>query len=183
MRNLISGLVLAILGTMALGCAGSGGAQSGAQPGARAGSSASTNPCVMQSEGRDVLRLTVPADATCTPKDGSLRAESHARDIVDVWLVRGAKTVEEGAGRVSQEISSEFKGFKTTSTTPLTIAGAPAKRIMGSGAEADDGDPGSADVVVFKAGEHVFVACTHGESLSPVSQQWMMTVVQTAQAP
>jgi hypothetical protein len=49
--------------------------------------------------------------------------------------------------------------------------------------EADDGDAGAADVIAFKVGDHVFVACDHGESLDPMGQQWLLTLVQTAQMP
>ena len=183
MRTFINGLVLAGLAVMTVGCALDRGTTPGTPSGAHADRAGDTKACVMQSGDHAVLRLTVSADATCTPKDGSLHLESHARDAVDVWLAPGANSVDAAAGRVGQAITSEFKDFKATSTTALTIAGAPAKRLMGSGTEADDNDPGHADVIMFTAGGRVFVACTHGESLSAAAQQWMLAVVQTAQAP
>ena len=67
--------------------------------------------------------------------------------------------------------------------TALTIAGTPARRMMGTGTEADDGDPGDADVIVFKTGENYFIACTHAESLQAAAQEWMLHIVQTAKAP
>jgi hypothetical protein len=30
---------------------------------------------------------------------------------------------------------------------------------------------------------HIFIACNHGESLEPMRQQWMLTLVQTARMP
>ena len=134
------------------------------------------------SDGHDVLRLTVPADTSCAGRDGSLYLTSHYRNV-EVWLVRGTQTVDEAVRRVSQVIDPEFKDFKAASTTDLTIAASPAKRLTGSGTEADDGDPGEADIVVFQKGQHVFVACTHGESLSSQAQQWMLAIVQAAQVP
>ena len=133
----------------------------------------------MQSGGRDVLRLTLPPDAGCTLNDGWLHLWSHDR-YVDVWLVRGATSVDEAVARVPQEIRHEFEKFKPTTTTALTVSGTAATRIVGTGVEADDGDAGDADVIVFKLGQHVFVACTHGEGLSAASQEWMLTLVQTA---
>jgi hypothetical protein len=64
-----------------------------------------------------------------------------------------------------------------------TIGGSAANRVRGTGVEADDGDPGTADVIVFRAGDRLFVACTHGESLNESARQWMTTVVKTATAP
>jgi hypothetical protein len=78
---------------------------------------------------------------------------------------------------------SEFKNFKSNQTSELTIAGSPAKRMVGDGEEADDGDPGKADVIVFKVGDHVFVACDHGETINETGQQGLLTLVQTAHMP
>ncbi len=117
---------------------------------------ADTKPCVMQSAGHDVLRLTVPADTECVPKDGSLILSSQHRSV-EVWLVNGAQTVDEAVGRVSDVITDEFKNLKVANSTDLTVAGAPAKRQDGTGEEADDGDAGKADVIVFKMGQHIFV--------------------------
>jgi hypothetical protein len=134
---------------------------------------------VVQSDGHNVLRVTVADDVTCTPREGSLHLEMRNHTL-EIWLVPDAKTVDEAAERVPQQIMTEFKDFKATGTTHLTIADAPAQRLMGFGIEADDGDPGNADVIVFKVGDNIFMACVHGESLPPSAQQWMLTVVQTA---
>lgn len=139
--------------------------------------------CTMQAGGKDVLRVTTPSDAVCTPYDGTLHLESGQRHKAYVWLVPGAASVDEGVTRVAAVIAPEFKGFKATETTASAVAGSPAKRLMGTGVEADDDDPGRADVVVFKAGSRVFVACTHGESMSPKAEEFMMAVVGTATAP
>ena len=136
----------------------------------------------MQSGGVDVLKLTGPADFKCVAEDGSLKFDAPTF-YAEYWLVAGAHTVDESLQRVGTVIESEFKNFKPSQTTDLTIAGSPAKRMVGDGEEADDGDPGQADVIVFKVGNHVFVACNHGEKLTPVGQEGMLTLTQTAQAP
>jgi hypothetical protein len=65
----------------------------------------------------------------------------------------------------------------------LVIAGAPAKHVTGSGNEADDGDPGNAEVVFFVAGGRVFAGCVHGEADdSSKARAAMMTVLNTAHA-
>jgi hypothetical protein len=136
----------------------------------------------MQTGGRDVLRLTTSADTKCKAKDSALDLVAHEQHLY-FWLAKGAKTVADGVSRVPQEIGDEFKDFKTDKATDLTVAGSAAQRITGSGTEADDGDPGRADVIIFKAGNNIFVACVHGEHLAPADQQWMLMAVQSAQAP
>ena len=140
--------------------------------------------CVMQFGGHDVLRLTVPADTVIKPKDAFLdvRSQSPSHEV-EIWLARDAKTVDEAVGRVNEVIKEEFKDLKVTKSTDLTIAGTAAKRQVGSGAEADDGDAGQADVIVFKMGEHIFVACTHGEKLDAGDHEWLLTLVQGAKGP
>jgi hypothetical protein len=114
--------------------------------------------------------------------DGTLHFTAPQYEV-EFWLVPGVQTVDDAVGHVSTQIISEFKDFKPDHATDLTVAGSPAKRLVGAGHEADDGDPGDADIIVFKVGDHVFVACNHGESLNPVGQQGMLSLVQTAQVP
>lgn len=180
MRAFIGGLAFVVLAAVTSGCASDKDASSS---GKQVQTIGSAKACVMKSGGQDVLRLMVPADTACTPKDGSLRLESHDHDVVNVWLVPGVRTVDDAVGHIPLRIDSEFRNFRTTSTTGLTVAGAPAKHLLGSGTEADDGDPGSADVVVFQTGDHVFVACTHGEALTSSAQRSLLALVQTAQKP
>ena len=61
--------MLAAMAVTTLGC-GSSPKPTASVP--QAQKAADTKPCVMQSAGHDVLRLTVPADTECVPKDGSL---------------------------------------------------------------------------------------------------------------
>src|SRR5262245_55460086 len=116
---------------------------------------AGTKACVMQSQGRDVLRLTIPEQAKCARGEGAVVLEWGYRRV-QVWLVPGASSLDEAADRVPQEIKGEFKEFKATQVSNLTIAASPARRLAGSGVEADDGDPATADVIVFKVGDHYF---------------------------
>jgi hypothetical protein len=81
--------------------------------------------------------------------------------------------VDEAMGHVNSQIADQFKDFKPDHTTDLIIAGSPAKRLVGPGHEADDCDAGAADVILFKVGNHIFIACYHGVSLDPSGEQWM----------
>jgi hypothetical protein len=178
MRKFIRGSLLIVVTGMMGGC-GSGIGTNSATP---AAPQAGTNACLMQAGGINVLRLTTSADVKCVAKDGSLHISTPQYEV-EMWLVRGAQTMDEAIARVDKQIVDEFKDFKAFRTTDLTVAGSPAKRMLGSGHEADDGDAGQADVIVFKVGDHVFIACTHGEGLAPIAQQAMLTAVQTAQTP
>jgi hypothetical protein len=182
MRTFIGALVLTIAMAVMGGCASGTGAKSAAPPATQTDNGIPTKTYVMQSAGRGVLQLTASADSDCTSKDGSLVIGAHHFEF-EVWLAPAAQTVDDAVANVGQVITDQFKNFQTTSTTDLTIAGSPARRLLGSGNEADDGDGGNADVIVFKVGDHVFVSCVHGEDLSPVAQQLMSTVVSTAQMP
>ncbi len=178
MRTLLSGLLLVMATGAMCGCSN----MNTKTAATRAVNAEDAKAWVMQSGGVDVLKITAPPAIKCTPGDGTLHFNAGQYEV-EFWLVPGAKTVDDAVGHVSTQIASEFKDFKPDQTTELTVAGSPAKRLVGGGHEADDGDPGDADVIVFKVGEHLFVACNHGESLNPVGQQGMLTLVQTAQLP
>lgn len=184
MRTFVCGSLFIIVAGMMSGCAS--GTRADVDKGADANSGATpsgkADTCVMQAGGSSVLRLTMSPDMKCTARDGLLQIKSPDFEV-EVWLVPGAQTVDEAVGRVNTQIASEFKDFKPNQTADLTIAGSPAKRLIGPGHEADDGDDGSADVIVFKVGGHVFVACTHDERLLPAAHQGILKLVQTAEAP
>jgi hypothetical protein len=180
MHIFIRSVMLATAAVMIFGCGPSAPPKSATQTEKAADTKAGdTKACAMQSGGHDVLQLAVPLDTECVAKDGSLVLSSQHRNV-QLWLVSGVPTVDEALGHVSEVIKSEFKNFKGTQSTDLTIAGMPAKRQHGSGEEADDGDEGQADVIVFKLGEHIFVACVHGEALNPAAQEWMLTLLKAA---
>ncbi len=137
---------------------------------------------VMPAGGKDVL-LLMARGAACTTKDGELHLTKGDMRM-HVWLVPDAKTVEEGVSRIDRVITPEFTSFTPTHTTIVAI-GSPGSstHVLGTGYEADDGDPGTADAIVFMVDGRIFVACVHGEYLSPESQKWMEEVVATARGP
>lgn len=170
------------------GCASHHTAPPAASQAAAVGT-APTKAYMLLDNGRQVLRLSAPADAPCELSNGAF--EMKSRDgYVNVWLVRGATSIDEGVQKISTTIVSEFKDFKPTSTTSLPLSpdrgiggGGSAARVMGSGVEADDNDPGTADVIVFQKGGKVFIACTHGESMRSTAQDLMVNLVLTATTP
>lgn len=108
------------------------------------------------------LKVTVPKETEVTKKAG--RTILHGNKWwIYLWEVNGAKTVAEAVPNAAKIIKSEFVEFVPGETQDLKVAGHDAKHLIGKGAEADDNDPGSADVVIFTDGKHVFAACVHGE--------------------
>ena len=178
MRVYVYLLAACATAAMSVGCASNAGSKPTMSP----GNVEDTKECVIRSGGKDVLKLRVPVDTASNPADGCVYLESNRRHV-EFWLVPGATSVNQAVPRVGEQIKNEFNDFKANTTMDLTVGGSPAKRLVGSGTEADDGDPGKADVIVFKAGGHIFVACAHGEVLSPEAQAWMLRLVQLARVP
>jgi hypothetical protein len=137
----------------------------------------------LQVDGKPALILQVPSEAKITSSNAYVNIKT-AKMSLYIWGVPDAKVANDAAPRVADLIKSEFVKFKTTSTKDIKIGGAPAKYITGSGNEADDGDPGNADVVLFEAGDHVFAACIHGEFDDASRERApMMAILKTAHAP
>src|SRR5262245_60206389 len=132
MRTFIYGSLFTIVAGLLSGCGSNAGTKPDPSSAPQAEKAADGKDFVMQSGGMDVLKLRAPAGTKCVAEDGSLKFDSP-KYYAEVWLVRGAKTVEEAMGRVSEQITSEFKNFKPDETTDLTIAGSPAKRTVGVG--------------------------------------------------
>jgi hypothetical protein len=104
--------------------------------------------------------------------------------FLSVWSVSTAKTAEEALPLVAETIKGDVLQFQATQTNVLTVAGAPAVHLIGNGVEADDGDPSTADVVVFAVGAQTFVACVHGEhNDASRERQPMLDALQTAKSP
>jgi hypothetical protein len=133
--------------------------------------------------GKPMMTLQVPAAAKVTSSHGYINIRTTNMSL-HVWAVPKAETVNDAVSRAAEIIKSEFINFKTTSTEDVVIAGAAARHVTGSGNEADDGDPGHAEVVFFVVGGHVFAGCVHGEFDDAArARAPMMAVLQTAHAP
>ena len=131
-------------------------------------------------KGAPALVLTVPAAAKISTSHGM--TEIHVTGLtLCLWPVDAAKSVDEGVQRIAEVIKNEVLKFSASSTNNITVAGAPAKHLVGRGTEADDGDPATADVVVFTAGDAVFAACVHGEGNQASEERApMLAVLKTA---
>ena len=129
------------------------------------------------------LRLAVPQAAKVTQwKDKTLIHTTNM--FLYVWPVPGAKVLSEAQARLGEVIRDEVQKFTATATNEITVAGLPARHLIGTGVEADDGDDATADVVIFAAGNRVFVACVHGENNDASRERApMLQMLQTARSP
>ncbi len=145
--------------------------------------SAQTNNAALTLDGKTILQLTPSPAAKLTTANGFLKVASTNFQLY-IWAVPDAKTVADALPRAADLIKSEFIQFKPAATNDLEIAGAPAKDLTGPGKEADDEDPGNAEVILFTAGGKVFAACIHGEADDAKPQRApMLAILKTAKAP
>jgi len=129
------------------------------------------------------LKLEIPKDAKATTK-GEKTSILLKDAWVYLWSVPTAKTITEAVPQAATIIKSEFTDFKLTETKHLTIASNDANHLFGKGLEADDGDPGAAEVVIFTVGKHVFATCVHGENEAATKKrQDMLTILKSSRAP
>jgi hypothetical protein len=79
-----------------------------------------------------------------------------------MWQLSGA-SVADAEKNAATAIVSQVTEFKLTSAIALTIVGNSARQLVGTGMEADDGDPSNAEVTIFTACGKVFLLIAHGE--------------------
>jgi hypothetical protein len=113
--------------------------------------------------GKNAITLSVAKDAEVKVKGDKTSIIGKTAQFY-IWSLPSAKSVADAVPKAGEIIKSEFVKFTVKSTSNLKVAGHEAKVIKGTGEEADDNDPGSADVVIFTDGTHVFAACVHGEN-------------------
>ena len=133
--------------------------------------------------GSPALVLTVPQPTTITMKQEKTAIKTKDMTLY-LWAIPPAQTIDEGVTMISNVVVHEVVEFVAITTNTITVAGAPAKHLMGRAVEADDYDPGTADIVVFTTGKAIFAACVHGEANDAVREREpMLSVLKTAKAP
>lgn len=133
-------------------------------------------------EGTAVMTIGVPRSAAViTKKDETI---IDAKDMrLDLWVVPNVKTVDDAVATLSEVIKGEVLKFSVSSTESITVAETEAKHLIGKGLEADDQDPATVDVVVFRVGKAVLVGCVHGEGDAAVQErQPMLKALKTIKA-
>ena len=132
------------------------------------------------------LVLQLPAGWTSNEgKDGrSILVPPKRGAHLQLWSVAAAKTVAEALPLVPGIIKGEVTDYKAVETKDITVAGQPAKHLIGTGTEADDGDPSNAEVFLFAVGGKVFLLCAHGEGVSASRQRAaVLDLLATAKQP
>ena len=95
---------------------------------------------------------------------------------IQVWALSNA-TVDEAVKQVADLVKGQVTHFKVTGSKAITVAGNAGQQVTGTGEEADDGDPSSADVYLFRVDGKVFVICAHGEGDNSVKSRATLTAI------
>lgn len=137
----------------------------------------------LEAGGRPALKLSMPSDAKISVT-GDKTALVGAHLQIYVWALPEAKTVAEVVPQAGEVIKTEFVKLAVTGKETLQVLGHEATDLKGTGEEADDNDPGTAEVVIFTDGERVFAACVHGEKDAAAKQHpEFLKVLESLQKP
>ncbi len=100
---------------------------------------------------------------TYATKDGGTTVEVPKSGVnIQVWALSQA-SLDDAVKQVTELVKGQVTHFKLTETKPVTVAGTDGKMLVGTGEEADDGDPSNAEVYLFAIEGKVYMICAHGE--------------------
>ncbi len=116
------------------------------------------------------LKLSVPKEAEVTRKGDKTTVQVKTLFIY-IWRVPAAKSIADAVSEAGEIIKGEFVKFTVQSKETIKVLGHEATHLKGKGEEADDNDPGTADVVLFTDGKNVYAACVHGERDQAVKER------------
>lgn len=116
-------------------------------------------------KGAPAFTVTAPEGwSTIAGPDGvTTLATAQKHPHIQVWAVPGKRTVDEAAADLAAIASPQVKDFAVVERSDVSIAGAKALVLVGTGTEADDGDPANAQATVFSVGGTVWILLSHGE--------------------
>ncbi len=119
---------------------------------------------VLTGDGADAVTLDLPSDWKVWPDPGIARIEvpDHAPHL-ELHRLRDVTDPAAVVDRVPALIVGAVTGFMVGHKESLIIAGRPAIRLIGTGTEADDGDPANAEVVLFSVAGKTLMLVAHGE--------------------
>jgi hypothetical protein len=116
----------------------------------------------VDADGKPAFKMSIPKAAEVATKGEKTTIQTPDLRVY-LWHVPSAKSVADVVSHIGDVIKGEFVQYVVQSNDPIKLAGHEARHLKGKGEEADDNDPGTADVVIFTDGKAVFVACVHGE--------------------
>lgn len=121
--------------------------------------------------GTAAFHLTIPAGWSAQQVDAKTIIATDAKHPhIQVWATDAAD-VAAAEKAVAKIIESEVTHFTATKTEELTVAGSKAVALIGTGEEADDGDPSLAEATFFTFGGKVYVLLAHGEGDGAAKQR------------
>ena len=117
----------------------------------------------VHNDAKPAFHLTLPTGWDAIQREEKTVIHPGAKHPhIQVWATK-AKDLAAATADVAALVVSEITHFAPASTTDLSIAGAPAKQPIGTGEEADDGDPSNANVTLFTANGIMYVLINHAE--------------------
>ena len=134
-------------------------------------------------DGKAVVTVTLPAGwSSVMSGEKTVLLPPGGAPHVQMWQLSAA-SVAEAEKNAATLIVSQVTEFKLTSATALNIAGNPARQLVGTGLEADDGDPSNAEVTIFMVGGKIFLLVAHGEGDGTTKRHAeIMTILTSAAA-
>ena len=126
-------------------------------------SAAAADAALITAAGKPAVQLTLPAGWSSVASDATVvLLPPGGAPHIQAWCL-AASSVAEAEKTVATLVVGEVTKFKTVTGSDLTVAGGPARQLVGTGEEADDGDPANAEVTLFSVGGKVFLLIAHGE--------------------
>lgn len=111
-----------------------------------------------------VPTFTLPAGwKSVTKANVTTVLPSQGAPHIQLWSIPGATSVADVVAKAPALIVNQVKDFVVSKTAAITVAGAAATQLTGTGTEADDGDPANAEVTVFALSGTIWVLVAHGE--------------------
>ena len=134
-------------------------------------------------DGKSVVTVTLPTGwSSVISGEKTVLLPPGGAPHVQMWQLSVA-SVAEAEKNAAALIVSQVTEFKLASATALNVAGNPARQLVGTGLEADDGDPSHAEVTIFTVGGKIFLLVAHGEGDGTTKQHGeIMTILTSAVA-
>jgi hypothetical protein len=121
--------------------------------------------------GKAAVGLTIPEGWTAIAVEAKTSIKTQQKHPhIQVWATAAADLAA-AQKDVAKIVESEVTHFVAEKTQELTVGGAKAIALIGTGEEADDGDPSQAEVSFFTVGKVVYVMIAHGEGDGAAKQQ------------
>ncbi len=113
--------------------------------------------------GAPAFTIDLPAGWTATAKDAKTVIYPGAKHPhIQLWATE-ATDLATAEKSVAKLIESEVTHFAPVTSEDKLVAMAPARFLVGTGEEADDGDPANAEVTLFTVKKTIYVLVSHAE--------------------